>query len=405
MAGLIFDEKSMIENNIFKYEQRLMSHTNKYHGIGAMLVTYYGIAESATTVDRGIRDVEKLFGRGSAIRYNRHRNFPIYEFGQVNPSNTDELQVEDINVEGEFIIQPSTIVPNPNDIFIIEHLRMKAIFHVTNVSVDSMKPQGFYKCTYRLHSTSVEMLSNIEKQVVGNYHTELNAIGSNINPIIQEDDFVLRNQVRQMVNKMIESYRSLFYNSRHNCFLFFHDQDRHEWFDLCANEFIGKHGLMNPENSTNVIMISDKLNEKQMAKFYNDSVYNWIEIGAPKRLLQHFHFTHRFAEQYIDSSFFYWSETDIKVVIPLALEQTGILNRQFSFFNQQQIDAFEDEKAVPSATYEQLIHKYINHPQSISLQDISLYTADHLLASNRHTDVYFYTPVIIYIIRKILRMN
>ena len=408
MSGLIFDEESLLTNNIFKYEQRLQSHTNKYIENGAMLTTYYNIRESATTVDRCIRDIEQLFGHKSPLRFNKILNFPVYGFGQAAPTNTDEVGVEDINVDGECVILPSTIVPNPNDFFIINHLKMKGIFQVVDVQYDTMKAEGFYKIRYRLHSTSSETLENLEKQSVENYRTDLDAVGSNINPVIKEEDFVKKRQVQQMVNKMIQSYKAMFYNERHNCFLFNHDVvtgTGERWFDMCGNEFIAKHSLMNPSNSNKIIMLHDKLRDQHLPIYYNNSIYNWIELGAPKRLLQKFHFMLSHGDHYRDSSFFRWSDGDIEVMQPLALHQVGINNQHLSFFDDTQIEAFEDINRTPSSDHEKLIYKYINNGQSLSIDDVSLYTADSLLSSIQHLDVFLYTPIIIYIIRQILRMN
>jgi len=405
MNSLIFNEESLLTNNIFKYEQRLQSQSNKFIENGAMLTTYYSIKEDATTVDRGIRDIEQLFGHKSPLRFNKILNFPVYGFGQANPSNTDELQIEDINVEGECIILPNTNVPNPNDFFIINHLKMDGIFQVTAVSYDSMKVEGFYKISYRLHSTSKETLANLDKQTVEEYKTDLDAIGTNRNPIVQKDDAVRRDQIQKMMNSMIASYRAMFYNERHNCFLFL-DQNRGErWFDMCGNEFIAKYNLMNPPNSNKSIILHDKIRDQQLPIYYNNSIYNWLENDAPKKLLQMFHFQLSPGENYRDSSFARWSEGDIWVIQPLATYQTGIHNQDLYFFDDDQFKAFDNPKAKPTSEFEQLIHAFINKPSEISIQDISLDIADTLLSSLRHRDVFLYTPIVLFIMKKILRMN
>ena len=212
MSGLIFDEKTMLNSNIFKYEQRLQSHMNKYIGSGAILTTYFSQNENATTVDRGLQTADQLFGKKSPFRFNQINDFPLHEFSQTNPENSDEQQIEDINIEGDATILPQTIIPKQGDLFIINHLKMIAIFHVTTVTYDSMKKEGFYKIHYRLHSTSDETLQNLKNQVVGVYHCELNAVGSDVNPIIHEEDFIKIGKIHQMVNQMISSYRALFYN-------------------------------------------------------------------------------------------------------------------------------------------------------------------------------------------------
>ena len=406
MAGqLIFNEESMINGNIFKFEQRLQSHVNKYIEGGAILTTYYSQNDDSTTVDRGLQTIDQLFGKKSPLRYNKIKNLPLYGFGQANPDNTDEHQVEDINVEGDCILLPATIVPKQYDYFQVNHLKMTALFQVTTVNYDSMKPDGYYKIHYRLISTSDETIQGIQEQVVETYSTELNAVGSNLNPIIKEDDFHYRNQLRQMVNKMITNYRALYYNPRHNCFLYHDNESGLDWFDMCGNEFIAKYSLMNMENSGNVIVLHDKLQERQMSFYYANSVYSWIELGAPARMVRKFFFNLNYAEGYPYSSFARWGDGDIQIMQPLANQQEKINYQKYSFFDDVTLNALLDNTKEPIGEYEKLIWKFMYKPNQLTIHDVSLYTADVLINSIRHLDTFLYTPIVIYIIRTILQMN
>lgn len=406
MAGqLVFSEENYINDNIFKFEQRLRTHLNKYVENGILLSTYFSQNENETTVDRGTRDIDQLFGKNSPIRFNEIKNFPLGGFGQTNPDNTDEMQIEDITVEGDAIVLPSTIVPTVYDCFIINHLKMTALFQVTSVNYDSMKVDGFYKIHYRLYSTENSVLQDLQNQIVGRYSMDLNAVGSNINPVIEDNTFVYRTKVKKMVDIMIESYRALYYNQRHNCFLYHHPQMGLDWFDMCGNEFMAKHSIMNSENSSKVIVLHNKIEDIQLPIFYNNSIYRWLEIGAPSRLLQKFYFILNYADGYPYSSFSAWNEGNIQVMQPLSTNQAGINAQEYSFFDDVQLRAFMDNKMEPSSDYEKLIWKYINKGDSLTVKDIPLTTADSLISSVRHMDTYLYTPIIIYIIRNILRMN
>lgn len=406
MAGqLIFSEENLINDNIFKFEERLHSHVNKYVEGGAILSTYFSQNGNATTVDRGTRDIDQLFGKQSPLRFNEIKNFPLYGFGQANPENTDEQQIEDINIEGDCVVLPSTIVPNNLDFFMLNHLKMKALFQITSVVYDSMKIDGYYKIHYRLISTEEETIQNIQKQVVEKYSVDLNAVGSNINPVIQEDEFMYRIKVQKMMNQIIDSYRALYYNERHNCFLYHHPEMGLNWFDMCGNEFIAKHSLMNQENSTKVIVLHSKIRDIQLPFFYNNSIYSWIEIGAPARMLQKFNFILNYAEGYSESSFNRWNEGDVQIMQPLALNQVGTLSREYAFFDEDQFQSLMDPTVAPTSEFEKLIWKYIHQGTSLNITDVSLYTSDSLLSSIRHMDTFLYTPIIIYIIRKILKMN
>lgn len=406
MSGLIFNEENMINGNIFKFEQRLQSQVNKYVENGAILSKYYSQRENDTTVDRGLQNIDQLFGIKSPLRYNKINNLPLYGFNQANPDNTDENQIEDINVEGECVILPSTIVPKQNDFFEINHLKMFALFQVTSVTYDSMKVNGYYKIHYRLISNSEETIQDLQKRVMETYSVELDAIGTSTNPVIQEDDFTYKNKVIQMVNKMISNYRALYYNNRHNCFLFHDPETGLDWFDMCGNEFMAKYSIMNMANSGKVIVLSDKLQDRQMSLYYTNSVYSWIELGAPARLVRRFFFDLIYADCYPYSSFARWNEGDIiQVIQPFANQQEKINNQRYSFFDDTTLNAFLDPTTEPFNEYEKLIWKYIYKPNQLTLKDVSLYTGDALINSIRNIDTFLYTPIVIYIIRMILGMN
>lgn len=406
LGELTFSEETMIDGNLFAYEQRLNTQVNRYTENGMLLTTYFSLNEEHTTVDRGTQDVEMLFGKRSPIRYDKILNFPLHGFNSLNTDNDENNGIEDFETSGECIIIPGLIVPKQYDLFIINHLKMKALFMVTGVAYDSMKVNGNYKISYRLYSTSEEDLKNVEYQVIGMpFRTDLNAIGTSVNPIIREDDFILKSQITKMIDRMINSYYAMFYNSRHNCFLFRDRESGLVYFDTCGNEFMAKHSLMNPRNSAKVVALYDKLRDPDMAFYYNNSIYNWLESGAPERMLWKFQYKLNFAEGYPESSFARWNESDIQVIIPLSIQQTG-LNSRYSYFDEDQFQAFLNKDQEADANeYDKLIWKFINKKDNLRLQDVSLTIGDALMSSVNHWDIFIYTPMIIYIIREILSLN
>lgn len=407
MNSLVFDEKTMLDGNIFQFEERLQSHMNKYAENGYVLSTYFPLDEDATTVDRGLKNVDQIFGKKSPLRFSMIKNFPLNGFGQANPNNTDEMQVEDISLDGECVIMPCSIVPKQNDFFMIEHLKMKCLFQVTSVTYDSMKVNGFYKIGYRLHSTSQETIDNLINQVRDRYRVDLNALGSNVNPIIREEDFIKKSQVEKMLSHMITLYRSMYYNGRHNCFLFHDQKTGLQYFDMCGNEFMAKHSLMNIQNSGDMLVLHDKIQDSQLPQFYANSIYSWLEIGAPPRLLQKFFYILNYSEGYPYSSFNLWGEGDIQVMQPIAIDQVGINFQEHSFFDDTQFQALLDNTLEPiSSEYEKLLWKYIHKGDKLTLADVSLLSADPLISGAKYCkETYLLTPIMIFIIRRVLQMN
>jgi hypothetical protein len=206
-----------------------------------------------------------------------------------------------------------------------------------------------------------------------------------------------------MTNAMIQSYRAMYYNEKHNCFLYYDQQSGRYLYDLCGHEFMAKYSLMNMENSHKVIVLSKKIHDTQFPLYYNNSVYNWIELDAPIRMLQKFPYMLIDADGYPYSSFATWHE-DVDVIIPIAPNQSKGKIQAPTFFDESQVNGF-DSTVEPNNEYEKLIWKFIHQRASINIHDVSLYTGDALMNCVRHIDTFLYTPIVVYIIRFILGLN
>lgn len=401
MAQMIFDEKTLFNDAIFKFEKRLHTPLDRYIDKGAILVKYFSQDENATTVDRGIQDIEALFGSNAPIRYNLIDDFPLYSFGPTTPEDGGDENIEDFNVEGDCVMLPATIVPKPWDFFIIKHLKQLAIFSVRSVSYDTMKPDGYYKIHYRLQSTSREVLQRLEGQVINKYNTELSAIGTSVNPIIKEDDFTLRGKIKRMVVEMMEAYKAVFYNSKHNCFLY-HDQIYGmDLFDMCGNEFMAKYSLINPPNANDIVILHDKLYDKNFPLKYLSSPYHWLEIDAPIHLFRKFRYNLISSDKYPFSSFTQWRH-EVLVMDPCKTDQQNKYYQQDCYFDTESFNAL-NIKICPDNSYEKLMWLYI-HRDHLSINDIPLDTGDVLLSGADEKYIWLYTPMILYIIKRILEM-
>ena len=127
-------------------------------------------------------------------------------------------------------------------------------------------------------------------------------------------------------------------------------------------------------------------------------------MGAPKRLLQKFYFLLAEASAYPYSSFVQWGDDNVQVIHPLGTNEVKLNSQCHSFFNETQFESFMNPEDTPLNEYDKLIWKFI-YKSDISINDVSLYTGDALFSSVKHHDIFFYTPIIVYIIRRILNFN
>lgn len=407
MGNLVFDEKSLVDGNIFKYEERLHSHMNKYIDGGMILTTYYSQDQLATTVDRGTMGVDELFGTHSPLRFQKILDFPLYSMKANTPEDAEDVpNARDIQVEGDVHVLPGTIVPQQHDYFIINHMKMTSVFEVTSVSYDSMKVDGFYKIHYRLFSTNQLRIDQLEEKVVSVKFTDLNAVGGTMDPVISEDDMIRRRRCQSLIKELITSYRSMYYNDRHNCFLFFNTDTRLHIYDPCAGMFIQRHNLMN-DDSISTIMLTDKLGTNDMMEWYNKSIYKWIEVGAPVDLLQKFPYVVHDGYDFRQSSFYRYDDIEVRVMEPLKIGPY-VDDRNVSYLvNGQLFDLLFTPQIPPIHNeFVLLLWKYIHGRDQISMKDVdSSLLLPMMNYSQYQWDVFFFVPIIIHIINEIFQFN
>ena len=260
-SGLIYDEKALVENQMYKYDKYMHTRINKYTGAGRTLVTYWNINDSNTSVSLGMGLTYQLLGTDSPLRYDKIENMVLLGFSPLNPEDTNasQTQVRNYALSGEAYVIPGTIMPKENDFFVVNHLRMEHLFRVTQVIQDGLNTDGSYKIMYSLFSTNPIEICNLSKQTVNHMTMDLQTIGgSDLTPVIGKEDYEYRTRLIRMVDDMVENYISRFYDYKHNCFLL-HLNGR-TLFDLCGHYFMARTGIMISDNKTkNVVLTDNKL--------------------------------------------------------------------------------------------------------------------------------------------------
>ena len=427
MSGsLIYDEESLIENQVYKYDQYLHNRINKYVGEGRTICTYFNINDDETSASFGMETHYQILGTNSPLRYNRIEKFPIIGFSPLSPEDTvaSETDVRNYSLSGELYIIPGTVQPKENDFFIINHINMNHLFRITQVTPDGLNQDGYYKCMYSLFSTNPNEIEWVFKQTVKEFVTDLKTIGGDdLVPVIGKEDYEYRNRMIKLVNDMVETYTARFYDKTHNCYLL-HLNGR-TLFDLCANMFMAKHGLMiNDDACGNIVLNPNKIRRPDMDDLYQKSPYKWIERDAPLRYLDTFKYYIRKGYDFPDSSFALYG-TDVDIMIPsnpwcrspecddyFPIEVMNILENETDMRPCGECDCKCCSKRETCVRHYQLkrfdyisiIHDFI-HGKLKTLEQLSLYTGDQLFDYSLSEEVYLWTPIVIYIIKYILKFK
>lgn len=426
MAGLIYDEQSLVDSQIYKYDKYLHSRINKYTGDARTPVTYFNINENQTTTSLGMDTHYQIIGKDSPLRFNKISNFFLLNFSPLSPQENDVegTQVRNYNLEGEAFIIPGTIMPRENDFFIVKEVNMNHLFRVTLVTQDGLNTDGSYKISYKLYTTNDNEINDLYRQVVDDYVMDLQTIGgTDLTPIIGENDYELRRRLISMIDDMTDNYIAQFYDPRHNCFLL--HLNGQTLFDVCGHMFMAKNAVMIRDNATkNVVLADNKIRASGLPLLYEKSPYKWIERDAPIRYLQQFKYKTVSGYDFPDSSFANYG-TDVDVMIPGDAWCAAPDCEQYFPF--EVVDIFESKADIRTChecdcnccckrhdcikgykmkryDYISIIHDFI-HGQLTDIHKLSLYTGDQLFDLSMSKEVYLWTPIIIYILKQVLKIK
>lgn len=392
---LIIDEQKMLEENMFKYEDRVKSSLVRFSDKTFTPVEYYHINNNETTVDGGWNDVEEILGERSPIRFQVIHNFPIYGLEMINPDLNDSEIGLDSTFEGEATVLPGTIVPLQNDYFVMKQLHDSYIFRITEVQSDAIMPDNFYKINYMLEYIDKEKQEELDKQTTDKFTCVMENIGTSDRCIIEDDYYEDIRKINKMYAEMLNNYITFFYSSKYNSIL--GDwKDGTKIFDPLQREFIQKHQLFTVDNQIDNLVLTEQFRDSRRKIKYENSIYRFIETRDLNKLTR-FPFYTFLGMNNKQTSFARWHDTKVYILdisYPMDPESPVLLS-------QDSMDTIRMNYPTDSK-YLRLIANYI-HRDNISISEIDLSLGDELLVlQDSNLEVFFFTPIILYIIRDII---
>ena len=395
MAVLI-DQKRMVDNATFMYENRLKSSVAQYLDTGApTYVTYYHINNLQSTTDTGYKDVFSHIGSRSPMRYSRITDFPLYGLERIQLALQEEDQGLDTEYEGEAVIMPGSIKPLPNDYFIIPVLKDPYMFRVTGIDYDSIMPDNYYKINFRLELLDDTKVEQIDKQVTGKFTCITQNIGTEETCILEETAKETLDAIDLMYDDMASTYKAIFYNERHNVFLGEIGPNLY-LYDPLQTQFINEHQLFNKRENMQVLMLTDEYEDPKRRIKYERSIYRFIERRNPK-LVKPFYYDTFPGINHKPSSFYRWLESNILILdIPSEIadaNKKAILSDDFVLA--VKVNGFTNSK------HADLIKRYARN-ETLTIHDIPLDLNDELLELDGNMEVFFFTPILMYIIKDVV---
>lgn len=392
--ALIIDEKKMVQDNIFQYEEKLKSPMSRFLDTTPTFVTYYHINPDETTVDEGFKDISSIIGFRSPIKYKKIQNFPLYGIEQIIPQIQEMDQGLDTDFNSEAIVLPGTIKPLENDFFMIPYLHDVYLFRVTEITYDNVMPDNFYKLDYKLEYIDQEKVDALEKQANETYTCILDNIGTENKCIIETDTIEKIEKIEKMYDDIATTYLSLFYDDRHNCLL--GDLGKGQrLYDPFQTEFVNKHNLFNKKNNLKTLLFTNQVDDNKKRIKYEKSVYRFMERRDYTKI-SNFKYVYFQGSTYHETSFYRWADTTVQI-LDLYPDDENISAEIFSdeFVTSVKTNGFTKSR------YAELMQRFLRD-KDMSINDIPTDLNEELLLYDNNLEIFFIVPLIMYIIQTVV---
>ena len=276
--GFKFDEKLLVNNNIFKYEDKLNSNWTRFLESTPTYVTYYNINTIESTVDLGFANVDKILGPQSPIRFSEVKNLPVYGLDaiQLDIEEKDEGLTGDFD-GGELVILPDTITPYPDDFFILEHKGHNFLFRITGVNYDTIKSNNFYKLSFTVKYFTEEESLKILEQVTEKFTCIVGNIGTEDRCIIEDEMYELLQRMQYLYNDICERYKLFYYKKRYNAIIYYDAEQDMGIYDRYVNAFIQKHGLFYDKETHRALYLNNEDDTCCFPLEYDNSLFRTFE--------------------------------------------------------------------------------------------------------------------------------
>lgn len=186
-----------------------------------ILVTYYPINADKTTTLDGLKNIQDYIDPSSTVVYDKIENMPMSGVDNlVTQSQFDEEIGYDEDFSSSGIILPNTIIPKPNDFFIIPNAVIPALYVVTSTSPVTARSNPFTEIQFRLYSRDPEKIAQLNRQVDVVYTTTVTSIGTHHSLIIEKDNlFKVEDHITSYLD-LCNLYTTLFYDTNKASFVY-----------------------------------------------------------------------------------------------------------------------------------------------------------------------------------------
>ena len=226
MGKFIDPREKQVTNNYVESFLKGTDLYSKYIDNPPTFVTYFNKDERQSTKNVGLSSVKEVVGDESPIKYNKIENFPIFSLEEITPAiDYDEEAGLDTMLEGVAVILPNTIVPLPDDLFIISYTEKnepyRKLYRVSNVEMSSISSKTYYRINYEVYNRDIDAF--LKRQIADDYGFVYENIGTEKKSVILESDLLLLDELQTIKDKLFQDYYHYFYIEKLGSFCYQYD--------------------------------------------------------------------------------------------------------------------------------------------------------------------------------------
>lgn len=182
-------------------------------------VDYYHINSDRSTLDDTLRIQYNDCGEDSPFRFNLIHDFYLYGIDRVALSlENGDFGVESSDITGDAIILPDTIEPAPGDYFIINMVKKKYNFKVTEATMDTFdNGANYWRIGYILDRTSN---TDLEKNVVDEFNFVSGNVGTEFTPVLASRKFDVCKNLDGVAVNLKQLFKGLYFNNKVQTYTF-----------------------------------------------------------------------------------------------------------------------------------------------------------------------------------------
>ena len=217
----ILKNQNFIQRQSDNYIKAELSNVAAVISSPQVITRYFQIDTDASTTVNGLKNIEDYIGPTSTVRYDVIENLPMAGINNlISQSQFDEELGFEEDFTSSGIILPNTIVPKPNDFFMVVNSEVSALYAVIDKSQVTVRSNPFTEIQFRLYTRDPEIIAQLEKQVKDTYRVTVTAIGMDKTLVVHKKSlFTIEHHVDQYLD-LCDLYITHFYDEQKSAFVF-----------------------------------------------------------------------------------------------------------------------------------------------------------------------------------------